>query len=266
MKIIPVIHSIWQYRDFIIGVVKREFKLRYVGSLLGISWNVINPLALIVVYTLVFSNIMHNRLPGTNDPLAYSIYLCAGLLPWGLFTEIISRSQLLFLENSNLLKKSNFPRLCLPIILITTSMINFVIIFGLLLIFLIITGRFPGYVAIAIFPVLTIQLMLSIGLGILTGTLNVFFRDIGNSMGIILQFWFWLTPIVYPVQILTEKIASWLALNPMVAVIGAYQDILLRQTIPDWINLFPALSLGVVLLCIAGVTFHTFSGELVDEL
>ena len=188
--------SLWRYRGFISSVVKREFQSRYTGSLLGISWNIINPLMLIIVYTVIFSQVMQNRFPGTHDKLAYSIYLCSGLLPWGLFTDIINRSQTMFLENSNLLKKSNFPRICLPVILISSSLINFIIVFGLFLIFLISTKHFPGSLILAMFPVILIQLMFSIGLGVFTGTINVFFRDVGNFMGVVLQFWFWLTPIV----------------------------------------------------------------------
>src|SRR5579871_3877838 len=116
MKTIHTLYSLWQYKNFIAGVVKREFKLRYAGSLLGGSWNIINPLILVIVYTLVFSNLLHNKLPGSFDQFSYSIYLCAGLLPWFFFTEVITRSQTLFLDNGNLLKKSTFPRLCLPII------------------------------------------------------------------------------------------------------------------------------------------------------
>jgi lipopolysaccharide transport system permease protein len=209
---------------------------------------------------------MHNRFPGTHDPLSYSIYLCAGLLTWGLSAEIISRSQSMFLQNSNLLKKSNFPRICLPIILVITSLVNFFIVFGLFLAFLIITGRFPGLIVLAMLPVLIIQLTLSIGLGVLTGTLNVFFRDIGNIMAIVLQFWFWLTPIVYPIQALSKNVTFWLAFNPMVSIICAYQDIFLRHTMPDWLTLLPTSILGAVLLFFGSLTFHTFSAELVDEL
>src|SRR5881394_167035 len=106
--------AIWRYRNFVLGAVRREFELRYRGSMLGSLWNVLNPLAMIAVYTIIFSGLMQARLPGVDSTFAYSIYLCAGIFSWGLFTEIVSRGQTVFLDNANLIKKLSFPRVCLP--------------------------------------------------------------------------------------------------------------------------------------------------------
>jgi hypothetical protein len=108
---VGMLRSIWSYRGFISGSVKREFQSRYRNSLLGAAWTVLNPLAMIVVYTIIFSQVMKARLPGADNGFAYSIYLCAGVLTWGLFAEIVSRVQNVFLEHANLIKKINFPRL-----------------------------------------------------------------------------------------------------------------------------------------------------------
>ncbi len=113
--------SLWGYRGFVLGSVKREFQSRYRGSLFGALWTVLNPLSMIVVYTVIFSQVMRARLPGVDDGLAYSVYLCAGLLTWGLFAEITSRSQSMFIENANLLKKISFPRICLPVIVLLNA-------------------------------------------------------------------------------------------------------------------------------------------------
>lgn len=190
--------SLWSYRGFILGSVKREFQARYRNSLFGALWTVLNPLSMILVYTVIFSTIMRARLPGVDDGLAYSVYLCAGLLTWGLFAEITTRSQSMFLENANLLKKISFPRICLPVIVLLNAGINFAIILGLFLGFLLITGRLPGMALLALVPLLILQVMFAAGLGMILGVLNVFFRDVGQFFGICLQFWFWLTPIVYP--------------------------------------------------------------------
>src|SRR5476649_2554080 len=125
--------SLRNYRGFILGSVQREFQARYRNSLFGALWPVLNPLSMIIVYTVVFSHIMRARLPGVDDGMAYSIYLCAGLLTWGFFTEITLRSQNMFLENANLLKKISFPRICLPVIVLINAGINFAIIIGLFL-------------------------------------------------------------------------------------------------------------------------------------
>ena len=116
-----LLKPLWAYRGFILGSVKREFQSKYRNSLLGASWTVINPLAMIVVYTVIFSQIMRAKLPGVDSTFAYSIYLCAGVLTWGLFAEITGRAQNTFLENANLLKKLSFPRLCLPAMVVANA-------------------------------------------------------------------------------------------------------------------------------------------------
>jgi len=259
--------SLWSYRGFILGSVKREFQARYRNSLFGALWTVLNPLSMIVVYTVVFSHIMRARLPGVDDGLAYSVYLCAGLLTWGLFCEITLRSQAMFLENANLLKKISFPRICLPVIVLFNALINFAIIVLLFLGFLLFSGRLPGMALLALIPLLMLQVVFSAGLGMILGVLNVFFRDVGQLFGICLQFWFWLTPIVYPLTILPEPIQRLLlALNPMAALMASYQNLFLYGQWPVWSSLLPMLVIGV-LLCVIGLRlFRQRVGEMVDEL
>ena len=105
-----MLRALWSYRGFILGSIKREFQAKYRNSLVGSAWAVFNPLAMIVVYTVVFAEVMRTRLPGVDGTFAYSIFLCAGILTWGLFAEIVGRGQSVFIENANLLKKLNFPR------------------------------------------------------------------------------------------------------------------------------------------------------------
>jgi lipopolysaccharide transport system permease protein len=121
--------SIWAYRGFIRESVKREFQIKYLNSLLGAAWSVINPLAMILIYTVIFVQVMRAKLPGVDSTFAYSIYLCAGVLTWGLFAEITGRAQNTFLENANLLKKLSFPRLCLPVVVVANAALNSAIIF-----------------------------------------------------------------------------------------------------------------------------------------
>ena len=258
--------SLRSYRGFILGSVKREFQSRYRNSLFGALWTVLNPLSMIVVYTVIFSQIMRARLPGVDDGLAYSVYLCAGLLTWGLFSEITLRSQSMFLENANLLKKISFPRICLPVIVLLNAGINFAIILALFIGFLLISGRLPGMALLALVPLLALQVMFAAGLGMILGVLNVFFRDVGQFFGILLQFWFWLTPIVYPMSILPEGIQRVLALNPLTALMHSYQNVFLYNQWPDWRSLTPLLVVGL-LLCLMGLRlFRQRVGEMVDEL
>ncbi len=261
-----MIRALWNYRGFILGTVKREFQLKYRNSMLGAAWTVLNPLAMIVVYTVIFSQVMRARLPGANNAFAYSIYLCAGVLTWGMFAEITGRSKNVFFEHSNLLKKISFPRICLPVIVLGSAGLNFAIIFGLFTIFLILSGTFPGWIFFLLLPVLVIQIVFSIGLGMVLGVLNVFFRDVGQFFDVVLQFWFWLTPIVYSVSILPERMQSLMSLNPMARLVIAYQSILVSGKGPDWISLWPVAFLAM-LMCFWGLwLFRVHAGEMVDEL
>lgn len=260
------IKSLWAYRGFILGSVKREFQMKYRNSMLGAAWTVIQPLSMIIVYTVIFSQIMQAKLPGIENVFGYSIYLCAGIITWGLFAEIVNRSQTVFIENGNLLKKLSFPRLCLPVILTFNALLNFLIIFALFLIFLIVTGSFQGWVMLAIVPVLILQVMFAVGLGMVIGVLNVFFRDVGQLFSVILQFWFWLTPIIYPIDILPVTIQSLMQYNPMYPIMSAYQTIMVYGVFPDWSTLLPILILAAM-LCIWGLRlFRKHSGDMVDEL
>lgn len=258
--------AVWQYRGFIVGMVAREFRARYLHSLLGSFWALLNPLATIAIYTVVFSQVMRARLPGVDDTLAYSLYLCAGLLPWTYFTELIGRSQTVFLEHANLLKKMSFPRVSLPVILLLSSTINFLMSFALFLLFIVVTGRFPGWVILGFIPLLALQQAFALGIGIFLGTMNVFFRDVAQFVGVALQFWFWLTPIVYSISILPEAARRTFELNPMYSLVSAYQRIVLHMEWPEWGQFRWHVVGTAAVLALAFFTFQRLSGELVDEL
>ncbi|MGY2439483.1 ABC transporter permease [Pseudomonas sp. SDO52101_S400] len=264
--LLSLYRSLHDYRGFILGSVQREFQARYRNSLLGALWPVFNPLSMIIVYTVIFSHIMRARLPGVDDSMAYSIYLCAGLLAWGLFSEITLRSQNMFLDNANLLKKISFPRICLPVIVLCNAAINFAIIIGLFLGFLLITGRWPGMAMLALIPLIALQMMFCAGLGMVLGVLNVFFRDVGQLFAICLQFWFWLTPIVYPMSILPEWVQRLLQLNPLTNLIGSYQNLFVYGQWPVWSSLLPVF-IAALVMCLIGLRlFRRRVGEMVDEL
>lgn len=256
----------FRYRGFLFGLVARDFRARYLNSALGSIWSVINPLTQILIYTLIFSQVMRAKLPGIEDTLGYSIYLCAGLITWQFFAEVINRSQTIFIEQASLLKKVSFPRSILPVFVFLSSSINFGILLLIFLGFLAVAGKWPGWSVLALIPLLILQQGLAAGLGVFLGTLNVFFRDVGHIMGIILQFWFWLTPIVYPVQAVPDRLQWLLTMNPMFAVVKGYQDIFLYGFWPQWGDLYPIAILSFVFLAAGYWTFVSLDKEMVDEL
>lgn len=261
-----MLDALWKYRGFILASVRREFEARYRVAVLGGVWAVLQPLAQVAVYTLVLSEVMRARLPGSDSRFAYGIYLCAGILTWGLFTEIVTRCTAVFVDNSNLLKKLAFPRICLPSIAVLSSIVNFVIVFALFLIFLLFTGNLPGRALLALIPLLALQILLATGLGVLAGVANVFYRDVAQGVTIVMQFWFWLTPIVYPLAVVPERFQPLILANPTTALAQAYQRVFVAGAWPDWPQLVPAAILACLAVLAGMHFFRAHAGEMVDEL
>jgi lipopolysaccharide transport system permease protein len=260
------LRAIWGYRRFILGSVAREFRSRYMNTVFGVVWLLLAPFAMILVYTLIFSEVMQARLQGNQEPFAYSIYLCAGLLPWQWFSELLTRNVGIFVEHAGIIKKSNFPRIALPVIALIASACNFMLIAGLFLVFLLIMGRWPGWVILSVVPLFILQSMLALGLGVALGALNVFFRDIGQVVGIVLQFWFWLTPIIYPVASLPQVVRDYLAWNPVYPLFEAYHAIFLGHQMPQWQSLTGLSVFAVVVLAAGLAVYRVTQSQMVDEL
>ena len=261
-----LLRECWQFRGFILSSVKRDFVSRYLGTHLGFFWAIAQPLAMILIYTLVFATIMKPALPGHDSRFAYSIYLCAGILIWQLFSELLNRSVGIFVHNAALLKKVNLPKLALPVVVALSGLSNFAVIVVLFLGFLLAIGSFPSGAILALIPVLVLVVALALGLGLLLGTINVFYRDIGQTTSMLLQFWFWLTPIVYPGRTLPEPFAAVLAWNPMWPIVRFAQAIFLENQVPDWSGLAYPTTVAAVLLVLGLFAFRRLSGEIVDEL
>ena len=267
-KLHPVMfRSLWAYRGFVLGAVRREFESRYRGSLLGAIWAILNPLTQILVFTLIFAEIMKPKLPGHEGSVfAYSIYLCAGIIPWGLFSEILQRLNTVFLDHANLIKKATFPRIALPTVVVLTALLNFSIILALFAGFLVVTGTFPGAAVLAALPALVVLLVFAVGLGLLLGTLNVFFRDVGQLTGVALAFWFWLTPIIYLESAVPPRAQALLAANPVTPVVQSFQAAFLGNAAVPWDALLRVAAGSVLLLVVAGLFFLRQAPEIVDEL
>ena len=261
-----MLRGAWRFRDFIVTSVKREFATRYQGTQLGVFWPIVQPLALILIYTIVFAGVMKPSLPGHESRFAYSIYLTAGLVTWGLFSDLLVRLVGIFVQNANLLKKVSVPKVTFLFIASFSALVQFGIVFSFFLAFLLVSGDFPGYPVVAVVPVLAIAVLFAIGLGICLGTVNVFYRDVEQSTTLVLQFWFWLTPIVYPSRALPDYMEAILAWNPMWPVVRAMQDIFVENRFPNWLGLAYPLVAAIALLVLARVIFNHLADEMVDEL
>lgn len=263
---IELLRGAWRFRDFILSSVKREFATRHRGTQLGVFWPVVHPLALILIYTLVFAEIMRPRLPGHDSRFAYSIYLTASLIAWILFSDLLSRSVGIFVQNAGLMKKVNVHKLAFPIIASISSMIQVAILLGCFVAFLALSGNLPGLAFLGLIPVLAITALFAMGLGLFLATINVFYRDVEQSTALVLQFWFWVTPIVYPIGALPVFMQDILKWNPLWPLVRAMQDIFVENRFPDWVSLLYPLGLAIALAALARATFGRLANELVDEL
>jgi lipopolysaccharide transport system permease protein len=258
--------ALWRYRYFILASIGGELKGRFARSRLGMVWSVLHPLAQATIFALILAEVLGAKIPGIENKAAYPIYLMAGIAAWGLFSEIVNRCLSVFMEYSGSLKKIAFPRLCLPVIVWGGALINHLLLLAAVAVVFLFFGHMPGMAWLVIPLGIVLISMFAFGLGLILGIFNVFSRDVGQVFTIVLQMWFWLTPIVYPHNIVPAQLRWLLDLNPMVALVGVYQDALLYNRWPDLSVLAMPFTLAVILFGFSFLLFRRASAELVDAL
>lgn len=258
--------SAWRYRRFILSSIEVEFRGRFARSRMGLLWMVAQPLAQVAIFSFVLSGLLSMRMPGNAGPYAYVIYLMAGSLSWSLFSEIVTRCAPVFVDNAALIRKVSFPRVTLPIIVTGVALVNNLALFVVIALAAMLLGFPPSAAWLWLLPMTMLTAALAAALGVIVGTLNVFVRDVGQSVPVVLQVVFWLTPIVYFQDVLPKTYAHWLDLNPLTHVVTAYQGIFLLARGPEWSTLVPVAGLAAVLLVAGLGLFRRASGEMPDVL
>jgi lipopolysaccharide transport system permease protein len=261
-----MLNSAWRYRFFISSSIKTELRSKFIRSYLGGLWMILNPLAQVLIFAFVLSSVLSAKLPGITTQYGYAIYLMSGILGWSLFSEIITRCLTLFIDNGNILKKISFPKIALPIIVSGSALLNNLFLLVAILLIFSVLGHFPGISILLLPVVMAINVAFAIGLGLSLGIINVFVRDVGQIVPVLLQFIYWFTPIVYMADVLPKQYQSWLEINPLMPIINAYQNILLYDRAPAWSTLMPAAMIAVILLAFSLILFRKASPEMVDQL
>lgn len=256
----------WRYRFFILSSIKTEFRTKFVRSRLGGFWMILNPLSQVLIFAFVLSAVLSAKLPGIDNQYAYAIYLMAGILGWSLFAEIVNRCLMLFIDNGNIIKKLAFPKIALPLIATGNALVNNVLLLVAVLAIFGVLGHPPGSALIWLPVLMALTIAFALGLGLALGVLNVFMRDIGQVVPVMLQFLYWFTPIVYMANIIPVQHRKWLVFNPLNPIIAGYQDILLHNRAPDLMGLASTFGIAFVLLALALVLFRKASPEMVDQL
>ena len=213
-----------RYRGLIQSLVARDLKARYRGSVLGFFWSFINPLLLLSVYSFVFRFVLPGAHPAEIEP--YALFLFCGILPWTWFSTSLSEASGVLISNGNLIRKVVFPAEILPIVSVLANMVHFSLALPILAAFLVYYGRPLNMAELACFPiVVAVQLVLTLGIALILSALTVHFRDIRDILANLLTFWFFATPIIYPMPT-TPRFKYALDMNPVSHIAVSYQEIL----------------------------------------
>jgi lipopolysaccharide transport system permease protein len=265
MPLKSLIASLWAYRAFIVTAITNEQRARYARSRFGFAWAFVQPLAQVLIFSIVLSNVLAAKLPGISNVYGYAAYLLAGIACWSLFADILQRMLSMFIDNASMMKKISFPRSVLPLVAIGSALIGNLILILVLLVALPLLGFGFNKQLVWLLPLLATTVFFATGLGLLLGTINVFSRDIGHAANVFLQFWFWMTPVIYPVSIIPNALKPWLWMNPMALLVEGYQNVLVFS-MPPPASIGYVLLVSVMLLLLGWWVFRRAAHEMVDVL
>ena len=255
-----IFKKLYQYRELLKTSIKKDIGGKYKNSFLGVIWSFINPLLQICVYAIVFPLIMRNNIEN------YTVFMVCGLIPWTYFSSVINRSSFVMVENGNIIKKVYFPREILPISLVTSETITFLISTIIIIGFVLITGVGISWL-IVFYPLLLLaQYVLLIGISLIVSCVTVYFRDLQHFIGVFLQLLFYGTPIVYSLETIPERFRWILNINPMTHIIEGYRDIFYYGQMPDMKNIFIILGIGILVTIIGYAIFNKLQKRFAEEL
>jgi lipopolysaccharide transport system permease protein len=265
------LRELWDYRGLIRNLVVRDLKVRYSNSVLGIAWSWVNPLLMMLVYTMVF-----NLLASRSDLPNFHISVLCGLLPWNLFSASVSRATTSIVGNAHLIKKVYFPREILPISIVLSNLVNFVVALPVFFALALASGApITPWVLLLPIPIL-VQLAFSIGMCLILATLDVFYRDTQIIMDVLMMAWFFVTPVFYPItQVpleatvfgITFDARLWLRrLNPMASIIASYRDLLYWGAPTGLDFLLRTAATAVIVLVVGYLVFLRYSPRFGEEV
>ena len=255
------IKNIWNFREMVFELTHRELRGKYKGSVLGFLWTYINPLMQILVYTFVFSQIFRSGIE------KFHLYLIVSMFPFNFFTGGVIQGLGSIRYQGDLVKKVYFPRQILPIVSLTVNFVNLLISFGIIYSILLISGWGINLrIQLWLIPVLLTEYVFALGLAFLLAAVEVYFRDIEHIVSVLMMVWMYVTPMFYSLEVIPEKFLPAFRLNPMLYVIGMYQQILYYKVAPDPSYLMKAVLSAVISLVIGWTVFTVLEKRFAEEL
>lgn len=253
--------ELWEYREMVASLVKRDLKGRYKGSVLGFLWMFLNPLLQLTVYTVVFSTIMRMGID------KFYLFLFVALVPWLFFSTCLSAGTTVVFSQQDMVKKIYFPREVLPLAFTLSQFVNMLLSFIVIFIVIIFSGVGINPAALMYLPlVMLVEFILALGVTCLVSALNVYFRDLEHILGIVSMAWMYLTPILYPIDMVPQQYVKLFYLNPMTSITIAYRDILYYGQAPQLRTLLNAAVMGAVVLLAGQITFGKLQRHFAEEL
>lgn len=253
--------EIYDYRQMIFSLVRKELRGRYKGSVLGFLWTFINPLLQLLVYTFVFSIVLPTNVE------KYYLYLFVGLVPWMFFSGSMTGGAACIVNQKDMVKKIYFPREVMPISYVASGFVNMLFCFIVIFAVIIVSGVGVNPVALLYLPiVMAVEFIMALGGAMLTSALTVYFRDLEYILGILTMAWMYFTPVVYSMEMVPEWIRPYFNINPMTPVINAYRAILYSKQPPELSTLIQGLVLGVIVLVIGSISFNKLQKGFAEEL
>ncbi len=243
---------------------KRDFKERYVGTGLGQLWYILSPIITIFIYTVIFSDFMKMKLNIIDNTYAYSIYLVPGLLAWTAFSTILMRLSTSFSEKANLIKKINVPMFTFQLSIVITEFFLFLLSIVLSLGFLLLVSQPITWIFLWMIPVMVLQTLFAFGLGVILSLFTPFFKDLKEAIPIIIQLWFWTTPIIYISDMIADKYPALLVYNPFYYFVQIYQNIFLYSKVPSFASVLTITIMAFTTLFLAGFLYKKMIGTIKD--
>ena len=244
------IADLWEYRELLYFLTKRELQVRYKQSLFGVSWAILQPLVLAGIFAVFFGLLAD--VP--SEGLPYPLFALAGLVPWLFVSQTVGQSAASLVGDANLLSKVYFPRLVIPLAKTFALLIDLLIALCVLVLLAVVYGEIPGIEVLLLPGFLLLAAVTGVGLGILLAAVNVQYRDVGVVTPLLIQAWLFATPVIYPGSLVTGAWQYVFAINPMVSVVSGVRWTLLGAPAPEPAAV--AISVGVALaLLAAGITY-----------
>lgn len=253
--------EIFDYREMIFSLVRKDLRGRYKGSVLGFLWTFVNPLLQLAVYTIVFSTIMRQGIE------KYYLFLFIALIPWIFFSSALTGGSSTVLDQKDMVKKIYFPREVLPVAYVTSCFFNMLFCFVIVFAVVICAGVPLRFNTLIFLPlILLVEYVLALGVAFFASAVTVYFRDLQHILGIVSMAWMYFTPVIYSSDIVPEQYETLFRINPMTPVIEAYRSILYYGRIPDLQMLLTGLGEGVLGLVVGLVVFELLKRHFVEEL